>query len=185
MAIAGSPVCCGGKNFCNACCAGCDKLGIPAKNFPRVTYVIQALIFMITSVLMMIILGPLAEKYSWGNCELLSDSVDACFGQATVLRASFSLASFHFIMLIFLCPRAQCSSAIHDGFWPVKILLLIGIFISSFFIPYEFFVFWGYICRAGSVIFLLIQAYFLLNLAYTWGDNLTAATQDRDGSAYA
>lgn len=83
------------------------------------------------------------------------------------MRMSFALFVFELIILLAIVPRAKCSQVIHDGFWPVKFLLLLVIYVVSFFIPHGFFLAWAWICRAGSFLFLVIQAYFLLNLAYT------------------
>ena len=82
-------------------------------------------------------------------------------------------------------PRAACSSALHDGFWGVKYIILIAFYIVSYFIPYKFYDTWGGICLIFSFFFLVIQGYFILNLAYTWNDLLMDAMNGRDGSSYA
>lgn len=88
---------------------------------------------------------------------------------------SFALTCFHVLMLIILIPRAQFCSAIHDGFWPVKYVLMLGIFIAAWFIKPQFFVVWGNICRGFSIVYLFVQAYFIMNLTYLWNDYLMAA----------
>ena len=98
---------------------------------------------------------------------------------------SFSLTIFHVLMLLILIPRAACCGAIHDGFWPIKFLVIIGIYIGSWFIKREVFVIWAHICRAGSILFLFVQAYFFMNIAYTWNDYLLSAISGRNGHCYA
>ena len=204
-------LCCSGKAFCSACCAGCAKMGVPAKNFPRVAYVVHDVLWMCFSVILLYTLKGAAEQWDWFQCtethgtveetdeniveEVVTDAVDAltetvtgvdtpepvtsttCYGTSAVLRMSFTLFCFHFLVLVAIVPRAMCSSVIHDAFWPGKILFVALLYIASFFIPHWFFVGWAHFCRGGSALFLLIQAYFLLNMAYTFNDQLIAKTQ--------
>ena len=99
---------------------------------------------------------------------------------------SFSLTIFHLLILILLIPRARFCGVIHDGFWPIKYMLVIGIYIAAWFINQKFFVVWGHICRAFSVLFLFVQGYFLMNLAYLWNDYLLdIISGGREGDCYA
>jgi len=160
-------------------------MGVPAKNFPRVAYVVFDSILMLVSFILLWTLRPATENWEWLSCHEIAGGGSSCFGISAVFRASFTLFIFHSILLIFLCPRAQCSSAIHDGFWLFKIIVVLLLFVGSFWIPHPFFVFWGYVCRIGSVLFLFVQAYFLLNLSYTLNDSLIEKTQDSNASKYA
>jgi len=97
----------------------------------------------------------------------------SCYGTSAVLRMSFTLTVLHVLILILISPRLACCSVIHDGIWPVKILFVIGLYIGSFWIPQNVFQYWAMICRCGSVLFLMVQGYFLLNNSYILSDNLT------------
>jgi len=55
-------------------------------------------------------------------------------------------------------------------FWAIIIL-----YIAFFFIPHKFYVVWAHICRGASLLYLIVQAYFLLNGAYTWNDAVLGA----------
>ena len=178
-------LCCAGKTCCGACCAGFKACGVPAKNFPKISYVITSMILMGLSVLVMFTLGYLTERWDWFNCAEIAGSGSKCFGISSAFRASFTLFIYHLIMLAVICPRAGCSSGLHDGFWLLKACVLIVLYILSFQIPYEFYDTWGWISLVLSSIFLFVQAYFLLNLAYTWGDTLMAFIGQRDGGTYA
>lgn len=178
-------LCCAGSSFCNVCCAGCNRVGVAAKNFAKVSYIVMAMFWMTISLILMYTLRPLAEKYQWKYCEFNITGDSDCFGQVSVLRMSFSLTVFHILMLLILIPRAAICGAIHDGFWPIKYLVMLGIFVGAWFIPKAFFVVWGHICRAGSILYLFVQAYFLMNLAYLWNDYLIGIIQGRDGECYA
>ena len=183
--LAGSALCCAGKACCDSCCAGLKQCGIPAKNFPRVAYVVQDTLLMIGALIIMFTLRPAADEISWLNCTKLAGGGSSCFGESTVLRASLSLFLTHLFVLLVICPRAQCSSAIHDGFWCIKIFLLIALFAATFWIPYQFFFTWAWICRIGAITFLIIQAYFLLNQAYIWNDELLARFDGSSDQCYA
>ena len=60
----------------------------------------------------------------------------------------------------------------HDSFFTAKFLILIAGYIGSFWISNDFFVGWANFCRGGSILYLAIQGYFLLNFAYLWNDKL-------------
>jgi hypothetical protein len=49
-------------------CIGINKMGVPAKNYPRVAYVLQALIFMLISVVLLYTLRASAEEWDWFKC---------------------------------------------------------------------------------------------------------------------
>ena len=51
-------------------------------------------------------------------------------------------------------------------------------YIASFWISNDFFHVWADICRIGSIIYLLIQGYFILNHAYLWNAQLVNAAGD-------
>ena len=77
-------------------------------------------------------------------------------GTPAVLRASLILFIYHIVILLSLIPRGRCSSIVHDGWFSLKFLLLLGSFIASFWIPKSFFIGWGEFCRAGSILYLMI-----------------------------
>lgn len=142
--------------------------------------------FMGISVILTYILKSIqakTEKYGFKHCEFRSDSPTTadCSFIASPLRMSFALTLFHILILLILIPRARCCGAIHDGFWIIKVPIIIGTFIGAWFIKREVFVVWGQICRAGSIIYLFIQAYFLMNIAYTWNDKLLSIISGRNG----
>ena len=156
---------------------------MPAKNFPKITYVITSVVQMLISALLMITLRRTEEDFDWFGCS--EDDAPDCFGILAGFRASFALFLFHALILIVIFPRAACSSALHDGFWGIKFFILIAVYILTYFIPYKFFNVWAHICLWLSFFFLCIQAYFILNLAYTWNDMLMEAMNGRDGTSYA
>jgi len=87
-----SALCCAGSCFCNCCCKALSACGVPAKNFPKVAYVISDLILMIISVLLMYTIRPLFKENSNlidCNGEDLIGNI-ACLGGKTAIKASTS-----------------------------------------------------------------------------------------------
>lgn len=174
--VAVATVCCGGKKCCDLWCAGCAFCNISPKNWPKVAYLILSVFMMCMSLILLYCLRSAAEEWSWFQCfDTENDGSltgTSCFGIKAVLAMSFTLFLFHSTILIAISPRVACSSYVHDAFWTSKFLLIIAVYIGCFFIPHVFYRVWAQICRAGSVLYLLIQAYFLLNASYTLNDKL-------------
>jgi hypothetical protein len=89
-----------------------------------------------------------------------------------------ALAVYHIIQSVALVgvndsedPRA----VIQTGFWPIKLLALVGLTIGCMFLP-RWLLDWSfYPTLAFGVLFLIIQAVLLVDLAYSWAE----ALQDR------
>ena len=177
--------CCMGKALCSCCCKGLSACGVPAKNFPKAAYVVTDILFMILAVVLMYTMKPLFEDYDWLECNDNAGGGDGCFGTSAVLRASFILFLYHIFILLVICPRGHCSSVAHDGWFTLKFLFIFAAYIASFWIPYEFFQGWAEFCRVGSVLYLAVQSYFLLNFAYIYNDQLWAVAGQADGGCYA
>lgn len=60
--------CCSGKECCDACCIGMAKMGVPAKNFPRVAYVFISILWMLVSIILLFTLRVTAESWDWFQC---------------------------------------------------------------------------------------------------------------------
>ena len=163
-------LCCFGQGVCNCCCKGLKACGIAEKGWPKVAYVAQDMLFMIIAVVLMYTLRPLFRDQDMLECNDASGGGYDCFGTSAVLRASFVLFLYHIVILLLLIPRGDCSSAIHDGFFTAKGFLICAAYIGTFWIHNDFFIGWADFCRGGSIIYLPIQGYFLLNFAYLWND---------------
>jgi len=72
-------------------------MGIPAKNYPKVAYVVIDFILMIISIILMFTLSYALEKCIDGN----GDEHD-CLGIGAGIRASFTVFAFHFLILLFM-----------------------------------------------------------------------------------
>jgi len=90
------------------------------------------------------------------QCPEASGGSTDCTGVSALIRMSFSLAIFHTLMFLSTLCRNKFSAALHEGFWTFKVLLIIGIWIGSLWIPNDP-VMDGYLVMAKwvSVLFLI------------------------------
>jgi hypothetical protein len=139
-------------------------------------YVVQDFFFMIMSFIFLYVLRPLAdEEDDWIECVEVAGGGHECFGISQIIRMSFALFVYHLLILMLICPRAHCSKYIHDGGWCFKSLLISVLYTVCYFIPYQFFQYgWLWVSRVGSIIFLIVQSYFMLDAGYRWNSQLMA-----------
>lgn len=68
----------------------------------------------------------------------LSDA--ECLGISMILRMSFSLFCFHFLLFLIVLLRNECAAAFHDGCWGTKYLIVIGFYIVQCFFGNAFYI---------------------------------------------
>jgi len=67
--------------------------------------------------------------------------------------------------------RGDCRMALQDGWWGLKIILILGGIVGAFFIPNVFFEYFGWFALVASGIFIVIQLILLVDFAHTWAEN--------------
>ena len=87
-----------------------------------------------------------------------------------MLRMTFALFVFHFVLLLVILPRNNCASVIHDSGWCLKFMIVVAMFIGFFYIPITFFQVWAEISRYVSILFLIVQVLYILVGAYTFNE---------------
>lgn len=66
---------------------------------------------------------------------------------------SFLLVCFHFVIgCVCLCP-GPVASAINEGGWGFKFLIVLVCFMLFWFIPDTFFYYYSYVCKVASFVF--------------------------------
>lgn len=98
----------------------------------------------------------------------------SCYGVVAVHRVCFALTLFHAILgvsLIGVNDSRSKRAQIQNGWWGPKILAWIALLAVCFFIPNEFFMFWGnYIALIGAAFFILFGLMLLVDFAHSWSE---------------
>ncbi|CAF0809106.1 unnamed protein product [Adineta steineri] len=190
--VLGALGCCFGSAACSLCCACCPSTRNSLAT--RLAYGVLLLIGMVISWIFLIpeLADTLAKipalcKQSAVNVAGIEISpgqieCDKFVGYLSVYRIQFSLACFFFIMMVLmLCVKRSKDprSAIQNGFWFWKILIIIGICIGAFFIPSQGFA--PAIMVIGSIcgfIFILLQLILLVDFAHSWNESWVGKGED-------
>ncbi|KAK9762894.1 Membrane protein tms1 [Basidiobolus ranarum] len=98
-----------------------------------------------------------------------------CHGPFAVHRICFALALFHIILgaLVWnVNDTREPRASIQNGWWGPKIFIWLLLTVVVFFIPNQFFAFWGnYIAIIGAALFILVQLALLIDFAHSWSES--------------
>jgi len=97
-----------------------------------------------------------------------------CYGVSAVYRISFCLAIFHALhdlVMIGVNKKGDMRLSWQDGFWLIKIIVLIAGIVGSFFIPNDYFEWFGWVALVGSGFFLVAQLLYFVDFAHSWAEN--------------
>jgi hypothetical protein len=120
---------------------------------------------------------------SWAgiNCPAASGGADACFSSSGLVRISWSLMIFQFLIFLVTLMRNNTAAVIHDGWWTLKFLIVAALFVSSMWIPNTFMVGYMKFARVFSVIFLSYQAMLVLVLSYLINKSIVDKVSEGSG----
>lgn len=150
-------------------------IGVLPANYSKLAYVIFQILWIAFAFFALFTGNWLG---SWGSfasieCPEQSGGGEACFSASGLVRMSWSLAIFSFLMVVVTAFRNDTAAIIHDGWWTLKFLIVAILFVTSFFIPNSPIIV-GYLkaARYISVMYLKYQAMHILVLAYVINNSL-------------
>ncbi|EQB77544.1 serine incorporator 4 [Camelus ferus] len=117
-----------------------------------------------------------AHLFGQSHCPVLS-------GSGAVYRVCAGTATFHLlqaVLLVHLHSPTSLRAQLHNSFWLLKLLFLLGLCAVAFCIPDEhLFPAWHYIGICGGFTFILLQLVLITAFAHSWNKNWqTGAAQD-------
>ncbi|EDQ89821.1 uncharacterized protein MONBRDRAFT_18904 [Monosiga brevicollis MX1] len=181
-----SVACCCGSAACSLCCRSCPSCTNSTST--RITY---AILFFLSSIAAWIMLDKDVSKGLMKVCcyhstlfrlvlftqpAIKTTTNVVPWGELGVMRIMFSVCLFH--LFLSLCTIGVSSSkdprsSLHNGMWFIKLILLVGAMVGSFFISNSFFIgaSWSWIGLVGAVLFMIVQFILLVDFAYSWNDS--------------
>ncbi|XP_069106278.1 serine incorporator 3-like isoform X2 [Argopecten irradians] len=198
--IVGSLACCCGSAACSLCCAAC-----PSCKNSTATRIGYSLVLIVGTIVASIFLAPglrgaldkipgLCKDYftidifAEENASEKAAMCDDMVGYLSVYRICFSLAAFFFLFAIIMInvksskdPRA----GIQNGFWAIKLLIVVAICVGAFFIPRgEFGQVWMVIGMIGAFLFILIQLILIIDFAHGWAESWVEKYEETESKCY-
>lgn len=184
--LLGSAACCCGSAACSLCCKGCNSCHNSTSTRiayaflfllssivawcmlnPAVEHQLQTMekyVGKITGAGIPGLTTPepaLTTADPFGNGTTLPPSAVASgWGELGVYRIMFALSSFHLLFSLLMI-KVETSrdprSGLQNGWWLIKLVLLVGGMVGAFFIPNTFFAVWGWIGLVGAFLFIIVQ----------------------------
>ncbi|XP_074736800.1 serine incorporator 4 isoform X1 [Strix uralensis] len=178
--------------LCQLCC-GCGCRSCRGLRLSTGTRILYTLLHVLASAVCCLMLSrtvaqAVKEKLPFWVvlCDHLPGGTDCeqLVGSSAVYRVCFGTACFHLaqaVLLLNVRSSTDCRAQLHNGCWFLKLLVLVGLWAASFFIPEDGFIqAWHYMGVCGGFAFILIQLVLITAFAHTWNKNwLTGAAQDK------
>ncbi|KAJ7365805.1 Serine incorporator 3 [Desmophyllum pertusum] len=186
VCTAASLACCCCPTAVSCCCGCCPSCR--SSTSTRIVYTLFLLIGTIVSCVMLSsgIQDAMVEKVPFFNeaCQgaTLGTNCDLLVGYLAVYRICFGMAAFFFLFMLLnigVNSSKDCRGGLNNGFWGLKFLLLVGLWVAAFFIPRGIFgVAWMYIGFIGAFLFILIQLILMIDFAHTWNEIWTSNAEE-------
>ncbi|XP_071804107.1 probable serine incorporator isoform X2 [Asterias amurensis] len=178
--------CCCTSAACSCCCSFCP--GCKNSTASRLVY---GVILLLGTLLACVALIPGVQdaiKSIPLFCDNLPDTCQLIGGYVGVYRVCFALACFFFLMAVIMIKVKSSKdprSGFQNGFWIVKVIMLIGIGVGAFFIPPgEFENVWMYFGMVGAFTFILIQLVLIIDFAHSWNESWVGRMEEGESKGW-
>ena len=188
ITLATSALCCAGSCCCEICCLPMKLIGVSAKNYSKIGYVMFNLFWILLAIGTMYAGNWFINWAKWVGitCPAESGSGSACFSASGLARISFVLAVFQFTIFLVVLTKTHCAAVIHDGWWTLKFIFVGVFFVCSMWFSNDPFII-GYMkfSRIFSVFFLCYQAILMLIVCYVVNDLFVGKASQGSGCGMA
>eukprot|EP01129_Flabellula_baltica_P014493 TRINITY_DN6946_c0_g1_i1.p1 TRINITY_DN6946_c0_g1~~TRINITY_DN6946_c0_g1_i1.p1 ORF type:complete len:452 (-),score=64.06 TRINITY_DN6946_c0_g1_i1:171-1526(-) len=172
-------VCCAASCCCNllsCCCNGDSERGSVVT---RISYAIQLILIAMLAWVMKGLPDWLQSQSWWATALEWIPGLDGCpaelcYGVMSAYRITAGLATFHLLMCVMMIgvkSKKDPRTGIQNGWWAIKLPLLLVFCFGFFFVPNEVFVYYGWFALFGSGLFILIQLILLVDFAHSWNES--------------
>ncbi|XP_059487780.1 probable serine incorporator isoform X1 [Neocloeon triangulifer] len=193
LCTAGQLACCCGSAACSLCCSAC-----PSCKSSTSTRIMYGVLLILGTIVACITLSPGLQDtlanvpFCSNTTRILPKEVtidcSAAVGYLAVYRICFAMCCFFTLMAVIMIgvksgkdPRA----GIQNGFWGIKILLIIGAAVGAFFIPEGSFApTWMWFGMIGGFLFILVQLVLLVDFAHSWAEDWVGRYEETESKAW-
>ena len=175
--IALSACCCAGACCCECLCLPMKMIGVSAKHFSKIGYVMFNLFWILLAIGTLYAGSWFAGWAKWTGISCPGNN-ETCFTAFGLVRMSFVLMCFQFLIFLVTLARNHCAAVVHDGWWALKFLFVGVFFACTMWINDSFFQGYMEFSRIFSVFFLSYQAILMLIVAYVVNQVLVDNVKD-------
>ncbi|XP_070534639.1 serine incorporator 1-like isoform X2 [Ptychodera flava] len=192
--------CCFGSAACSLCCACCPSCKNSTAS--RIGYCVLLLLGVIVACVMLtpvvrdllmsipyFCTAPSETEWIHDGTLVSQSTCNLLAGYSAVYRICFGYACFFFLLMvimIYVKSSKDPRSAIQNGFWGFKFLIIVAIIVAAFFIPDSsaFEQAWMVIGLIGAFIFIIIQLVLLIDFAHTWNESWVSKMEDGENKGW-
>ena len=165
-------LCCATGSLC-----GCCSSLISPKNFPRIGYIILTIVSIGFSAVMSLFDGFVGFKNK--KEEMARENLSTL--QVSFYMMSFALFVTYTILLCLSFAETSIRTAAHQGYWPVKFLVVFGVYFLGIILPSSFYRFYGYFAWFASIAFLVYQGLVTISFGHILNIRLFQKSENSAG----
>lgn len=150
---------CGCAAFNSCCSKGGD---------PRIPYLAIVFLLVLISGILRYWGGPInVHLYYWD----IGCSSPKCYGDGAVYRIMLAQFLFFGFFGLVMQMKSCVRSGLNEGYWIIKVLLLVALIVISYFLPNQVIDAFRYTSMVVSALYTLVQVVLLVDFAYNWNES--------------